>query len=175
MSPQKLFCCYRFTYSRTGRTKLENTWYVSNVSIISDVPCWYYANRYMFPLHFIAFYAFSGTNLLIRCHSVSSCFLLFLYFRKVVLEIFSELDETKAKSPYFYDTHQESEGDPKGARGAATPGGGAGPLGRTATWCGPLGHPLTSLFRLFIPFLGKTLKTQASIHEKFRSRRHRQP
>jgi hypothetical protein len=26
------------------------------------------------------FYAFSGTNLLTRCHSVSSCFLLFLYF-----------------------------------------------------------------------------------------------
>jgi hypothetical protein len=43
------------------------------------------------------FYAFSGTNLLTRCHSVNSCFLLFLYFRKVIQEIFSELDETKAK------------------------------------------------------------------------------
>ena len=45
------------------------------------------------------FYAFSGTNLLTRCHSASSCFLLFLYFRKVVLEIFSELDETKPEVP----------------------------------------------------------------------------
>jgi hypothetical protein len=45
------------------------------------------------------FYAFSGTNLLIRCHSVSSCFLLFLYFRKVVQKIFSELDETKPEVP----------------------------------------------------------------------------
>jgi hypothetical protein len=43
------------------------------------------------------FYAFSGTNLLTRCHSASSCFLLFLYFRKVTQEIFSELGKTKAK------------------------------------------------------------------------------
>jgi hypothetical protein len=45
------------------------------------------------------FYAFSGTNLLTRCHSASSYFLLFLYFRKVIQEIFSELDETKAEVP----------------------------------------------------------------------------
>src|SRR3954451_3441488 len=40
---------------------------------------------------FIQYLAFSGTNILTRCHSASSCFLLFLYFRKVVQEIFSEL------------------------------------------------------------------------------------
>jgi hypothetical protein len=44
------------------------------------------------------FYAFSGTNLLTRCHNASSCFLLFLCFRKVTQE-FSELDETKAEPP----------------------------------------------------------------------------
>jgi hypothetical protein len=47
------------------------------------------------------FYAFSGTNLLTKCHSASSCFLLFLCFRKVTHEIFSELDETKAKVPIY--------------------------------------------------------------------------
>jgi hypothetical protein len=47
------------------------------------------------------FYAFSGTNLLTRCHSASSCFLLFLCFRKVTQKIFSELDETKAKVPIY--------------------------------------------------------------------------
>jgi hypothetical protein len=47
------------------------------------------------------FYAFSGTNLLTRCHSVSSYFLLFLCFRKVTKEIFSELDETKAEIPNY--------------------------------------------------------------------------
>src|SRR3954464_1708227 len=41
--------------------------------------------------HFIQYLAFSGTNLITRCHSVSSCFLLFLYFIKFVHEIFSEL------------------------------------------------------------------------------------
>jgi hypothetical protein len=47
------------------------------------------------------FYAFSGTNLLTRCHSTSSLILLFLCFRKVTQEIFSELDETKAEPPIF--------------------------------------------------------------------------
>jgi hypothetical protein len=47
------------------------------------------------------FYAFSGTNLLTRCHSASSCFLLFLCFRKVTREIFLELDETKAEVPNY--------------------------------------------------------------------------
>jgi hypothetical protein len=45
------------------------------------------------------FYAFSGTNLLIRCHSASSCFLLFFYSRFLLKEIFSELDETKVEVP----------------------------------------------------------------------------
>jgi hypothetical protein len=48
------------------------------------------------------FYAFSGTNLLTRHHSASSLFLLFLCFRKATQEIFSELDETKAKIPNFF-------------------------------------------------------------------------
>jgi hypothetical protein len=46
-------------------------------------------------------YAFSRTNLLTRCHSASSYFLLFLCFRKVTQEIFSELDETKAEVPNY--------------------------------------------------------------------------
>jgi hypothetical protein len=50
------------------------------------------------------FYAFSGTNLLTRCHSASSCFLLFLCFRKVIQGIFSELDKTKPEVPIFPDT-----------------------------------------------------------------------
>src|SRR4051812_22015479 len=50
---------------------------------------------------FIHFLAFSGTNLLTRCRSASSCFLLFLCFRKVVQEIFSELHGTKAQYLIF--------------------------------------------------------------------------
>jgi hypothetical protein len=47
------------------------------------------------------FYSFFGTNLLTRCHNASSCFMLFLCFRKVTQEIFSELDETKAEVPNY--------------------------------------------------------------------------
>jgi hypothetical protein len=51
-------------------------------------------------------YAFSGTNLLTRCHSASSCFLLFLCFRKVTQEIFLKLDETKAEVPNYLTQRQ---------------------------------------------------------------------
>jgi hypothetical protein len=36
-------------------------------------------------------------------------FLLFLYFRKVTQEIFSELDETKAKYPEIHQSFQRTE------------------------------------------------------------------
>lgn len=45
------------------------------------------------------FYGISGTNLLTRCHSASSMFSAVLYFKIVVQEILSELDETKAEVP----------------------------------------------------------------------------
>jgi hypothetical protein len=41
--------------------------------------------------------------------------------------------------------------------------------GRAWLWCGPLGHPPTSPFCLYIALNAKTLKHEASIHEKFRS------
>ena len=47
------------------------------------------------------FYAFSGTNLLTRCHSASSLFSAVFGFRKLLLEIFSELHETKGQVPIF--------------------------------------------------------------------------
>jgi hypothetical protein len=62
------------------------------------------------------FYAFSGTNLLTRCHSASSYFLLFLCFRKVTQEIFSELDETKAKVPIYLTWRRSPEERRRAAR-----------------------------------------------------------
>jgi hypothetical protein len=56
------------------------------------------------------FYAFSGTNLLTRCHSDSSCFMLFFYSRLLLKEIFSKLDEIKAKVPIFLTRSQSSKG-----------------------------------------------------------------
>jgi hypothetical protein len=64
------------------------------------------------------FYAFSRTNLLTRCHSVSSSFLLLLCFRKVTQEIFSEIDEIKANVPIFFPTQDGVQSrDGGGARG----------------------------------------------------------
>jgi hypothetical protein len=115
------------------------------------------------------FYAFSGTNLLTRCHSVSSYFLLFFYSRFLPKEIFSELDETKPKVPIFWheDGFQRGYEDEPGG-GHTMPWCGPTP-GRAWLWCGPLGRPLTSPFRLYIAPDAKTQRGEASIHKKFRS------
>jgi hypothetical protein len=62
------------------------------------------------------FYAFFGTNLLTRCHSASSCFLLFSYFRKVIQEMFLELDEIKPKVPILLSRTRSPKGWRRGAR-----------------------------------------------------------
>jgi hypothetical protein len=49
------------------------------------------------------------------------CFLLFLCFRKVTQEIFSELDETKAEHPEIYQSFQRTEEEMEGGHGPATP------------------------------------------------------
>jgi hypothetical protein len=66
------------------------------------------------------------------------CFLLFLCFRKVTQEIFSELDETKPEPPIFPGCKMKTKGEPEGAKDPphqgvvrpplAAPGGGVGPL-----------------------------------------------
>jgi hypothetical protein len=53
-----------------------------------------------------------------------SCFLLFLCFRKVTQEIFSELDETKAEHPEIYRSFQRTEEETERGHRAATPQGG---------------------------------------------------
>jgi hypothetical protein len=62
------------------------------------------------------FYAFSGTNLLTRCHSASSSFLLFLCFKKFTQEIFSEY---KAQSSYFSPTRYGVQSRDRGESGAS--------------------------------------------------------
>jgi hypothetical protein len=52
-------------------------------------------------------------------------FLLFLCFRKIIQEIFSELDETKAEPPIIYRSFQKSEEEMEGGHMAASPPGGA--------------------------------------------------
>jgi hypothetical protein len=67
------------------------------------------------------------------------CFLLFLCFRKVTREIFSELDETKAEHPEIYRSFQRTEEETEGATGqphhrAAWPAPGPRPLVVRLPW-----------------------------------------
>jgi hypothetical protein len=52
------------------------------------------------------------------------CFLLFLCFRKVTQEIFSELDKTKDKYLEIYRSFQKSKEGTEGGHWAASPPGG---------------------------------------------------
>jgi hypothetical protein len=51
-------------------------------------------------------------------------FLLFLCFRKVTQEIFSELDEPKAERPEIYRSFQRTEEETESSQEAASPPGG---------------------------------------------------
>jgi hypothetical protein len=67
-------------------------------------------------------------------------FLLFLCFRKVTQEIFSELDETKPKVPIFPSHETKSKEESEEGQEVATPPGGAGdPLGAPPYGVGPPG------------------------------------
>jgi hypothetical protein len=52
-------------------------------------------------------------------------FLLFLCFRKVTQEIFSELDETKAEHPEIYRSFQRTKEETEISQRVASPPGGA--------------------------------------------------
>jgi hypothetical protein len=93
------------------------------------------------------------------------CFLLFLCFRKVTHEIFSELDETKAEVPIFCDMRHSPKQRRRGTRGRPHPPRREPPPGRAGDRCGPLVHLLTLPFRLYILLNEKNLNTR-SIFQK---------
>jgi hypothetical protein len=106
------------------------------------------------------FYAFYRTNLLIRFHSASSLFLLFLFFRKATQEIFLELDETKAKIPNFPEASRSPKMRRRGARGRPHHGMARATPGRAMA-------TLTPPFRLYNPLDGKTLRDRSIFHESY--------
>jgi hypothetical protein len=122
--------------------------------------------------HFITI---SGTNLLTRCRSASSCFLLFLVSEILHRKYSRNWTPKSRKSIFCRDAPEETRPDQRGAWGPphhpqARPEG-----GRAWRGCGHPGPPLVLPFRLFIHFVEKTLGARSEIHEKFRRRRHRQP
>jgi hypothetical protein len=81
-------------------------------------------------------------------------FLLFLCFRKATQEIFSELDEPKAKVPMTRDGFQSRDGGEIGA--IHIMGWRSQPLARATRWWGHLAHLLTPPFRLYFLLGEKT-------------------
>jgi hypothetical protein len=77
------------------------------------------------------------------------------------------IGQNESQTSYFPRHEDESKEETEKGQGLATPWGGVGPPGHATRWCGPLVHPLTSPFHLYIFFEAKTLSSPASVHEKF--------
>jgi hypothetical protein len=116
------------------------------------------------------FYAFSGTNLLTRCHSASSQFSALFVFQKSYTRNILGIGRNKDQNSYFAQTKDE---DRTGAGG----GGGRGqphprvacPLAHAALWCGGPGPPLMPPLHLYKAIRRKTLRQSAIFQKKSRS------
>src|SRR3954466_3946088 len=121
---------------------------------------------------FIQYLEFSGTNLLTRCHSASSCFLLFLYFRKVVQKIFSELNGTNCQHLIIMRGRLCQKMTGGGSAGWPDPTRRGQPWARAGVASRPTQAPPTPPLRLFILLFGKTLGRREIFHKHFRIRSH---
>ena len=127
---------------------------------------------FIYTLH--QYYAFSGTNLLTRCRSASSSFVLFLVLEIVHRKYSRNWMKRKPRVLFFHGASRTSKesrrrpaGDPHHRGRGPTPG-------HAAMWCGhPLAPPRPP-FRLYILSVAKTLLPRATIRENFQRRRRRQ-
>jgi hypothetical protein len=95
------------------------------------------------------FYAFSGTNLLTRCHSASSLFSAVFVFQKSYTGNILGIGRNKSQtSRYLTELLEDRRGDGAEPEGGHTTRGRGLPLARAGLWCGPLGPPLTPPLRL---------------------------
>jgi hypothetical protein len=67
------------------------------------------------------FYAFSGTNLLTRCHSANSLFFAIFVFQKSYTGNILETGRNESQSSYLPDTKTEYKGETETDQGAAVP------------------------------------------------------
>jgi hypothetical protein len=111
------------------------------------------------------FYAFSGTNLLTRCHSASSLFSAVFVFQKSYTGNILGIGRNKSRSSYFSRHETESKAETKGARGQTHHRVARTIPGHATRWWGHLTLLLTLPPRLYILLDEKTLRTQ-SIFQK---------
>jgi hypothetical protein len=116
------------------------------------------------------FYVISGTNLLTRCHSVSSLFSAIFVFQKSYIGNILRIGWNKFQKSYFSRKLPENrKGVGVGPRGALTPERhGPGPGRATYVWGGP-GSPLTMPLCLYKASVRKTLRESAIFQKEFRS------
>jgi hypothetical protein len=120
------------------------------------------------------FYAFSGTNLLTRCHSASSPFSAIFVFQKSYTGNILGIGRNKSRTTYFYRSFTKTEDETEGGQGPAIPCGGAAqplatPPGGEATWATSWRCPFAYKF----PSTGKTWGTDRFSSKHTASRRHR--
>jgi hypothetical protein len=156
---KKLFFCYHLPTRGRARVKLGDAWYVSNVSIIFDAPCLLIHHLLCVLLHFVAFYAFSGNNLLTRYHSASSLFSVVFVFQKSYTGNILGFGRNKSQTCYFPEASWSPKMRWRGASGQAHPRVERLPLARTTRGWDQLVHLLMPPFRLYIPFDRKNLRT----------------
>jgi hypothetical protein len=89
-------------------------WYVSNVSIIFYAPCLFIHHFFVFCYTSWRFYAFSGTNLLTRCHSASSLFSAVFVFQKSYTRNILRIGGNKSRTSYFYWSFAKIEDETEG-------------------------------------------------------------
>ena len=115
------------------------------------------------------YYTFSGTNLLTRCHSASSCFLLFLVPEKLFGQYSRNSTKQKPNLLFFRGTHGARRASQGEAHGLQTTSWGGWAHRRAGWWFGPLGTPPTPPFRLFSHPDAKTLNIHRILQKDFRS------
>jgi hypothetical protein len=157
MSPQKLFFCYHLPTRGRAGVKLGDAWYVLNVSIIFYAPCLFTHHLLCVLLHFMRFYAFSGTNLLTRCHSASSLFSAIFVFQKTYTGNILGIGRNKSRTSYFYRSFVKTEDKTEGGPGARlTTGGAAYPLAAPPHGEASWPHLWRCPFAYNFPSTGKT-------------------
>jgi hypothetical protein len=115
----------------------KHPWYVSNVSIILMLHACLCTICFVFCYTSWRFYAFSRTNLLTRCHSISSLFSAIFMFQKSYTGNILGIRRNKSQNSYFSRHETKSEGEPEG--GHHTTWWRGWPLGRATLWCvGPI-------------------------------------
>jgi hypothetical protein len=116
------------------------------------------------------FYAISRTNLLTRCHSVSSLFSAVFVFQKSYTGNIIGIGWNKFRNSYFTRTKDEDQtGVGEGPEAGHTTGGRDPALGRAHPLWGHPGPLLTTPLRLWEASQRKTLKESAKFLEEFRS------